>query len=126
MTDSHKVIPIIPTQVRAPEYDASNGCAEAEPYALRVVGDSMAPEFLDGHVVIVDPIMEARAGAYVIVDHSGETLLRQIVDDAGRTFLQALNETYTRVPLEPNDRVRGVVVQRAGRQRKDRKHYYGD
>jgi phage repressor protein C with HTH and peptisase S24 domain len=34
--------------------DLSN-CSSSEPFALRVVGDDMAPEFVDGHVIIVDP-----------------------------------------------------------------------
>lgn len=36
--------------------DASFGpCSEREPFALRVEGESMAPEFEDGCVIIVDP-----------------------------------------------------------------------
>ena len=30
-------------------------CSSLEPYALRVLGDSMEPEFADGCVIIVDP-----------------------------------------------------------------------
>jgi len=33
------------------------GCSSetTEPYALRVIGDSMSPEFEDGHIIVVDP-----------------------------------------------------------------------
>ena len=36
---------------------AQTGCSAEgqEPFALRVIGDSMAPEFLDGHIIVVDP-----------------------------------------------------------------------
>jgi len=39
------------------------GCADHEPYALRVLGDSMEPEFADGCIVIVDPAGDAKSGA---------------------------------------------------------------
>ena len=32
-----------------------SGCASSEPFALRVLGDSMEPEFKDGCVIIIDP-----------------------------------------------------------------------
>ena len=30
-------------------------CSASEPFALRVIGNDMSPEFEDGHVIIVDP-----------------------------------------------------------------------
>ena len=42
-------------------------CSALEPYALRVLGDSMEPEFADGCVIIVDPGYAPRDGSYVIV-----------------------------------------------------------
>ena len=44
----------------------SSGCAEAEPYALRVLGDSMLPEFKDGAIIVIDPAGAIRDGSYVI------------------------------------------------------------
>lgn len=35
-------------------------------YALRIVGNSMAPEFLPGTVIIVEPEVDWRSGSYVI------------------------------------------------------------
>jgi SOS-response transcriptional repressor LexA len=120
MSDSRRLIPITPA---AAERQEIGGCAEAEPYALRVLGDSMAPEFLDGHVIIVDSAMPAAHGAYVIVDYAGETTFRQFVIEAGRKFLKPLNGAYPVVEITGSCRVRGVIVQRAGRRREDRKHY---
>ncbi len=42
---------------------AQGGCSTLEPYALRVLGDSMEPEFPEGCVVIVDPGHVPRDGA---------------------------------------------------------------
>ncbi|BAU47105.1 repressor [Sulfurifustis variabilis] len=124
MTDERKIIRISPAQTPEEERHEISGCAEAEPFALRVIGDSMAPEFLDGHIVIIDPAMPVESGAYVIVDYAGETTFRQYVIEDGRRYLRALNASYPSVELEGEFRVRGVVVQRAGRRRREHKRYY--
>lgn len=123
MADAFKNIPI-KTTVGNQEHAEINSCAEAEPYALMVIGDSMEPEFLDGHILIVDPAMPPQHGAYVIIDYQGETTFRQFIVENGRKYLKALNEAYPAVELVESYSVRGVVVQRASRRRKDHKHYY--
>lgn len=120
---SNKTIPIVPVQNQQ-EHTEINSCAEAEPYALRVIGDSMAPEFLDGHIIIVDPAMAPAHGAYVVIDYQGETTFRQYVIENNRKYLKAINDAYPAVEIVEKYSVRGVVVQRAGRRRKDHKHYY--
>lgn len=100
------------------------GCSDAEPYALRVIGDSMEPEFRDGHIVIVDPVMPPRSDAFVVADYAGDTLLRQYVERDGRRWLVALNAAHPAVEVTGPLRIRGVVVQRAGRRRREHKHYY--
>lgn len=99
-----------------------NSCSALEPYALRVLGDSMAPEFPDGCVVIVDPGFAQRDGAYVVVEFAGDVFFRQLVFDGERRFLKALNPKYGSFELTPPYTIRGAVVQRAGR-RLQRKHY---
>lgn len=102
---------------------SGGGCSAAEPYALRVIGDSMAPEFNDGHIIIVDPGMPAVSGAYVVIDFNGETTFRQFMVESERKYLKALNNEYPTQLLDSEYTIRGVVVQRAGRRRKDIKHY---
>ena len=99
------------------------GCSELEPYALRVLGDSMAPEFWDGCVVIVEPGDTARHDSYVVVDYDGETLFRQLQIVDQRRFLKPLNDGYPVIELSGAYKIRGVVVQRAGRRRSQHKHY---
>ena len=41
---------------------AQDCCSALEPYALRVLGDSMEPEFADGCVIIIDPGYEPSRG----------------------------------------------------------------
>ncbi len=100
------------------------GCSAAEPYALRVIGDSMEPEFSDGHIIIVDPGMPALDGAFVVIDYDGDTTLRQIKIDGAHRHLKPLNDAYETVEITGPCHIHGVVVQRAtpGR-RRESKHY---
>jgi SOS-response transcriptional repressor LexA len=124
MSDTRRWIPIQPTGDEVPDRELS-GCAEHEPYALRVIGDSMAPEFEDGHIIIVEPALSAQSGQFVVADYEGETYFRQYVVEDGQGYLKALNDSNPPIAITAASfRIRGVVVQRAGRRRKDRKSYY--
>ena len=102
---------------------AESGCSELEPYALRVLGDSMEPEFPDGCIVIVDPGYIAKDGSFVIVEYAGDVFFRRLAVEGERRFLEPLNPKYGRFELLPPFTIRGGVVQRAGRRRAQRKHY---
>lgn len=104
-------------------FDMTDGCAAREPYALRVIGDSMAPEFWDGCIVIVEPGAHARDGSFVVIDYQGDTLFRQLRIDGQRRVLKPLNEQYPSVEIDGEYSIRGIVVQRAGRRRSEHKHY---
>ena len=99
------------------------GCAASEPYALRVLGDSMAPEFEEGMIIIVDPTGLATDGAYVVAEHDGEYIFRQLAIDGGRYLLRPLNPEYDALEIASLRAVVGVVTQRAGTRRKYHKHY---
>ena len=100
-----------------------SGCSALEPYALQVIGDSMASEFWDGCIIIVDPGGEARHDSFVIVDCESGTVFRQLQINGGLRFLKPLNPIYPLVELTGDYKIRGVVVQRAGRRRSQHKHY---
>ena len=98
-------------------------CSALEPYALRVLGDSMEPEFADGCVVIIDPGYVPRDGSYVVVEYAGDVFFRQLVIDGERRFLKPLNPKYGGFELDGPFTIRGGVVQRSGRRRSEHKHY---
>lgn len=100
-----------------------SGCAELEPYALRVTDDSMAPEFWEGCIVIIEPRHSALSGQYAVVDYANDTTFRQFVVEGGRQYLRPLNEKYAAVEITGPFTVRGIVIQRAGTRRKHHKHY---
>jgi len=101
---------------------ASN-CSAAEPFALQVLGDSMQPEFDSGVVIVVDPEGVVRDGCYVVAYHNEELTFRQYRHYDERHYLVPLNDLYKTEELASLDAIKGVVVQQAGRRRKDRKFY---
>lgn len=101
----------------------SGGCSESEPYALRVLGDSMLPEFKEGTVIVIDPAGAMRDGSYVVAMHNDELIFRQLRIHDDKYFLQPLNDLYDTVEIPGLSAVSGVISQQAGRRRKDRKRY---
>lgn len=106
--------------------ESSGGCAASEPFALRVLGDSMLPEFAEGAVIIIDPAGAIRDGCYVMAEYNNEYIFRQLrmVDD--KLYLQPLNDLYDTVEISSQQMIQGVISQQAGRRRKDRKFYGKD
>jgi len=103
--------------------DELASCSASEPFALRVIGDDMAPEFVDGHIVVVDPGGRVSSGCFVIVRYAGEAILRRLVVDGDRYRLTALGQGIAEIELTGLDAIVGVVSQRAGRRRSEHKRY---
>lgn len=82
-------------------------------FALRVVGDSMAPDFPEGTIVVVDPDRTAEHGSPVIVrlEDTQEVTFKLLKIDAGRRYLEAINKTYEPIKIDSNATITGVVVQ---------------
>jgi SOS-response transcriptional repressor LexA len=99
-----------------------NGCGR-EPFALRVIGDSMAPEFADGCIIIIDPEGVISDGSYVMARHGDSYIFRQLVYGEGRYFLRALQDGHEEIELPDLKAIEGVVIQQGARRRRDRKHY---
>jgi DNA polymerase V len=106
----------------APADDA--GCSGGEVFALRVLGDSMAPEFADGEIIVVEPDGALREGSFVLAQVAGEWTFRQLSRAGGQWLLHALNPTYADQPLPDLGAVRGVIIQKAvpGRRRLSRRY----
>jgi DNA polymerase V len=109
---------------------SQSGCSSEgmEAYALRVIGDSMSPEFEDGHIIIVDPSFPLLDRVYAVVSNNNEIIFGQyIVGGPGHEHadcrIQYLKDGMEPVILEKNFTVKGVITQRNSRRRKDTKHY---
>lgn len=95
-------------------------CAHVEEvFALMVYGSSMAPEFAEGDVIIIEPEGEPRDGSYVVARVDGEWALRQLRARDGGWWLCALDARWPAVALTAWSHVRGVVIQKrpGGRRR---------
>jgi DNA polymerase V len=103
---------------------APDTCGGGESFALRVLGDSMAPEFRDGEIIVVEPEGLARDGSFVLAWHGGEWTFRQLRADGSGWQLHALNPAFPDAALPDLEAVRGVIIQKSvpGR-RRERKHY---
>ena len=103
---TRRIIPVVA--------DADAGdCTGAESFALLVLGDSMAPEFVEGEVIIVEPDGLVSDGAYVVAHVDGEWTMRQLVAHGSGWKLRALNPAYAETSIADLSRVRGVVIQKS-------------
>ncbi|MDH5484612.1 MAG: S24 family peptidase [Gammaproteobacteria bacterium] len=101
----------------------ASSCSKAEPFALQVLGDSMQPEFMDGVVILVDPEGVLRDGCYIVAYHNEEYTFRQYRFHDNKHYLVPLNDLYETEEFPGASMVKGVVIQQAGKRRKDRKYY---
>ncbi|MBL8318559.1 MAG: S24 family peptidase [Burkholderiaceae bacterium] len=97
----------------------SADCGGGEPYALRVIGQSMWPEFDEGDIVIVERDGALRDGCFVIAQVDGEYTLRQLVLEAEGWCLSAINPAFSERRTIGLEAVHGVVIQKSvpGRRR---------
>ena len=101
------------------------GCSSetTEPYALRVIGNSMSPEFEDGHIIIIDPGHPLVNGAYAVIEQNNEYFFAQYKRRGSSQWLHHLNSDTADIELEGSFTLKGVIIQRSTRRRKDTKHY---
>ncbi len=99
-----------------------NSCG-GEPFALRVIGNTMAPEFADGAIIIIDPSGVVKDGSYVLARHEEEYVFRQLVFGEGVYFLKALQQGLEDIEIADLATLEGVIIQRGARRKADRKFY---
>lgn len=147
----HPVIPIHAASVQPDPAAAAAGsdCSGSEPFALRVLGASMAPEFADGDIVIIEPDGPLHDGSFVLLALPDEGwVLRRLhcapdgpagagglVDgDAGGAtggaagrgwFVEVLDGSRAPRPLHDLQAIAGVVIQRARPGRRRETRWYG-
>lgn len=110
----------------APAAEGEHGaCSGAESFALMVLGDSMAPEFAEGDVIVIEPEGLATDGSFVLAQHGGEWIFRQLVAAGDAWRLRPLNAAYPTLDLPDLAAVRGVVIQRTTPGRRKSTTRYG-
>lgn len=103
-----KTIPLTPAGDMA-----AASCDGADAFALMVLGDSMAPEFNEGEIIVIEPGGAIGAGSYVLAQVAGDWIFRQLVRADERWRLAALNPAYPAIELDDLAAVRGVIIQKS-------------
>ena len=75
-----------------------NSCGR-EPFALRVIGDEMSPEFSDGCIIIIDPEGVISDGSYVMARHDDGYVFRQLVVGVGVFYLKTLQSGHPLIEI---------------------------
>lgn len=83
-------------------------------FALKIRGESMSPDFVDGEIIYVDPEIKEESGSCVVVRQNGDTeaTFKQLVLDGDKKYLKALNPNWPNPIIEmlPDAQVCGVVI----------------
>lgn len=106
-TPARRTIPIAPA-----DGDEAGACSGSESFALMVLGDSMAPEFAEGDVIVIEPDGLATDGAFVLARHDGDWIFRRLAAVGDGWELRPLNPRYPTLSMPDLAAVRGVVIQR--------------
>ncbi|GAB2798930.1 LexA family transcriptional repressor [Halomonas shantousis] len=97
----------------APYWPCPVSCSE-NTFALRVEGDSMAPTFMPGTLIFVDPEVMPISGKKVvaIMTDTNQATFKQYIEDGGQKMLKALNPNWPQqyVPINGNCRIVGTVI----------------
>ena len=103
------------------------GCSGGESFALRVLGDDMAPEFNEGDIIIVEPDGALRDGSFVLAQLRSEWIFRQLARRGEGWCLRALNPAradLVELSLPDLSAVHGVVIQKAVPGRRNLTRHY--
>ncbi len=103
----------IPITVLGFSEENQPACNESEPFALMVLGDSMAPEFNEGEIIIIEPGQLTIPDSYILAFHNEEYIFRQLIKTATGWCLHALNDSYADVELTDMSAIRGIITQKS-------------
>ena len=90
-----------------------SACSGAELLALMVLGESMAPEFEHGDVIIIEAGGAAHDGSYVLALCSGQWLFRQLRREGDGWSLHAMAPGCEAVAIPDLGAILGVVIQKS-------------
>ncbi len=91
---------------------------EAEPsiqphcFAIKVIGESMWPQFTEGSLLIVDPTVTPKHRDYVLafLQKKREVLFRQYVSEGSSKVLKPINTAFRPTVMTKEDKIIGVVL----------------
>jgi SOS-response transcriptional repressor LexA len=96
----------------AEQWIATTARVTKSAFALRIVGDSMAPKVPDGSIVIFDPGKSFHHGSLVLAKRTGDQVatFKQLWYDGPTPYLKPLNERYPLLEMPEDTRIIAVAV----------------
>lgn len=79
-------------------------------FGLRVEGDSMAPRYLDGDIIIVDPETKCDNGSSCVVWLNGEVSFKRFLETETEIRLQPFNDRYPDTVIRKDSRADFRVI----------------
>lgn len=96
------------------EYIASPHNASEEAFVLKVAGESMQPEFMNGDMILIDPTRLPNNGDFVIAKftYNKESTFKQLVIESDGKMLKTLNPDWPErfTPINNECEIIGTVV----------------
>lgn len=83
----------------------------------------MEPEFKDGEIIIIEPGVMVEDGCYVIADHEGQYIFRQLILDNKNCYLKPLNEQYETIVIPGINVIRGRIISKSNGRGRQCKNY---
>ncbi|BFM48430.1 LexA family transcriptional regulator [Marinomonas sp. THO17] len=89
--------------------------ASSKAFWYKVIGDSMSNQtglsIPDGYLVLIEPGLQPTHGSFVLarINKAKEVTFKQLVMDAGQSYLKPLNGHYLPVTLSRDDEIIGVA-----------------
>src|SRR5688572_26125793 len=74
-----------------------SGLAKGADFVLRVKGDSMEPEMVEGDLLLVRQAVDARDGQVVVAHVEGEATVKRLRKAGGQAWLEAANPRYPEI-----------------------------
>ena len=102
--------------------NSGENCSASEPFALRILDQSMSPEFEIDHIIIIDPSITPKNGDYVLYETSNSIIVREIKITES-IVLSAHNPDFDDISIKDMSSILGVITQRSGKKRKFHKKY---
>lgn len=103
---------------QAEDWIATDAPVGPRAFALRVQGDSMESEFVEGDVIVVDPDQEVLTGQLAVVRNGdNEATFKKLTKEYGEWWMVPLNRQYPSKPLPEDAAICGRVVEKVSRKR---------
>ncbi|HIJ83478.1 MAG: phage repressor protein, Serine peptidase, MEROPS family S24 [Magnetococcales bacterium] len=85
--------------------------ASEHTFALKVPDDSMVPEFQEGEIIVIDPMVKSSHNQFLVArEGTNRPTFKRLIDHGNIQYLKPLNDRYPMIEVKGGIHVCGVVV----------------